>query len=587
MILLLNAHHVIIKVILILVIGSTVSLSEWLLYRRFLPQFQQGNRIYLKAFLQALNHPLQVNIWIIIFSSIIATIATLFPFSSNFMDVLFSTRLIFTIFIIFWFAMRFIRYLEDEMVLQTSQRDNKVNNETSVRAIAQLIRIIVIIFVLLMLLQTIGIKISGLLAFSGVGVAVISLAAKDTLGNVFGGMMIYWDRPFSMGDWIQLPDQKIEGTVENIGWRLTRIRTFDERPLYIPNRILSNVAIENPSRMTNRRLKIIIGVRYSDASKIMELTKAIEEMLRNDPEIDTKKTLFVNLFEFSHSSLNIRIYAFTKTTELIKFQAILQEVMLKIINIIKNHRMECAFSTKTIYLPEGLLIKKEKEDNTNEFIIQENTRKSSLENILSITKNNIRAEVQKNIGFSMVLPGYIREVFKMAICLYSKSEVEAALDSLAVKVSRVLSFSNPIFLCVVVGGIVPLGNLLPRLDFPLEVDYVHATRYRSETRGKNLEWKAAPTCDMNGRTVLVVDDILDGGLTLGAIIKYCRAQGAEKVYSAVLVDKSRARLPGGCQQANFTGLEVDNHYVFGYGMDYKGYLRNAPGIYMVAPEYEQ
>ena len=187
----------------------------------------------------------------------------------------------------------------------------------------------------------------------------------------------------------------------------------------------------------------------------------------------------------------------------------------------------------------------------------------------------------------MVLPEHIREVFKMAICLYSKLEVEAALDNLAIEVSRVLSFSNPIFLCVVVGGIVPLGNLLPRLDFPLEVDYVHATRYRSETYGKRLEWKAEPTCNMNSRTVLVVDDILDGGLTLGAIIKYCRERGAEKVYSAVLVNKSRARLPGGYQQANFTGLEVDNHYVFGYGMDYKGYLRNAPGIYMVAPEYEQ
>ena len=185
-----------------------------------------------------------------------------------------------------------------------------------------------------------------------------------------------------------------------------------------------------------------------------------------------------------------------------------------------------------------------------------------------------------------VLPEHIREVFAKATCLYSKTAVEAALNRMAVAISHTLSHANPIFLCVVVGGIVPLGNLLPHLDFPLEVDYVHATRYGGETRGKNLTWKSMPSCNMKGRTIVVVDDILDGGITLSAIMKYCQEQGAHAVYSAVLVDKCHARLPGGQQHADFTGLEVDNHYVFGYGMDYKGYLRNAPGIYMVAPEHE-
>ena len=372
---LINAHNMIIKMILILIIGGIASLSEWLLYRRLLPQFQRRKRIYLQAFLQALNYPLQVNIWVIVFSFIASIVVTLFSFNNDFIDVLFSTRLTFTVFIIFWFAMRFIRYLEDGMVFQARQKGNKVNDETSVHAIAQLIRVIIIIFISLILLQTIGIKISALLAFSGIGVAVISFATKDTLSNFFSGMMIYWDRPFSVGDWIRLPDRQIEGTVENIGWRLTRIRTFDKRPLYVPNSILSNVAVENPSRMTNRRLKIIVGVRYSDANKIIELAKAIKEMLRNNPEIDTTKTLFVNLFEFSNSSLNMKIYAFTKTTEWVKFQTILQEVILKIINIIKSYKVECAFPTQTIYLPEGLLIKQAKEENTSECVVQKNNKK--------------------------------------------------------------------------------------------------------------------------------------------------------------------------------------------------------------------
>ncbi len=186
----------------------------------------------------------------------------------------------------------------------------------------------------------------------------------------------------------------------------------------------------------------------------------------------------------------------------------------------------------------------------------------------------------------MILPEHIREVFAKATCLYSKIEVEAALDTMAIEISSALSSSNPIFLCVVVGGIVPLGNLLPRLDFTLEVDYIHATRYRIDTKGKNLEWKVKPTCKMKGRTVVVVDDILDGGVTLGAIINFCKEQEAQSIYSAVLVDKCDARLPSGPASADFSSLKVGNHYVFGYGMDYKGYLRNAPGIYRVAPEHE-
>ena len=193
-------------------------------------------------------------------------------------------------------------------------------------------------------------------------------------------------------------------------------------------------------------------------------------------------------------------------------------------------------------------------------------------------------ETQENVP--SILPDDIREVFAKATCLFSKNQIEAALDNMATAIHYRLSHKNPIFLCVVVGGIVPMGNLLPRLDFPLEVDYIHATRYGNNTVGRELTWKMKPSCNMKGRTVVVVDDILDGGITLAAIVDFCREQGASEVFTAVLVDKQDARLEGGTQEADFCGLEVDNHYVFGYGLDYKGYLRNAPGIYVVAPEHE-
>lgn len=186
----------------------------------------------------------------------------------------------------------------------------------------------------------------------------------------------------------------------------------------------------------------------------------------------------------------------------------------------------------------------------------------------------------------MTTPAAIQEVFKHAICLHDEQTVEQALDTMAEAITEKIGDKNPILLCVLVGSVIPTGMLLPRLGFPLEVDYVHASRYRSSTKGYELEWIAKPRTSLKGRTVLVIDDILDGGITLAEIIKYCQAEGAQEVYSAVLVDKPKVREEGGLLKADFTGLEVEDRYVFGYGLDYHEYLRNAPGIYAVSPEHE-
>ncbi len=184
----------------------------------------------------------------------------------------------------------------------------------------------------------------------------------------------------------------------------------------------------------------------------------------------------------------------------------------------------------------------------------------------------------------MDIPNQIQHVYEEATQLYSTAEVEAALDKMAASISEELRDTNPVLLCVMVGGLVPLGNLLPRLDFPLEVDYLHATRYAGNLSGGRLMWKVKPTVILEGRTVLIVDDILDEGVTLAAVVEEIKAMGALCVKTAVLVDKANRRADDGLQVADFTGLHVDNHYVFGYGMDYHEYLRNAPGIFMVSSD---
>ena len=181
--------------------------------------------------------------------------------------------------------------------------------------------------------------------------------AKDLLANFFGGLTIYLDRPFKVGDWIRSPDREIEGTVENIGWRLTRIRTFDKRPLYIPNAIFTTIALENPSRMKNRRIYETIGIRYEDASKMPAIIHKVKEMLLNHPEIDPNQTLIVNFNSFAPSSLDFFVYTFTKTTKWVYFHEVKQNVLLQILKIIDDEGAEVAFPTSSIHLAENTILK--------------------------------------------------------------------------------------------------------------------------------------------------------------------------------------------------------------------------------------
>lgn len=176
----------------------------------------------------------------------------------------------------------------------------------------------------------------------------------------------------------------------------------------------------------------------------------------------------------------------------------------------------------------------------------------------------------------------IKTVSSRATCLYSEQVVETAIDAMASVISDRLHGHNPILLCVMNGGLILTGRLATRLKFHLQMDYLHATRYRNNTQGEDLRWERYPSISLEGRQVLVIDDILDEGDTLAAVMAHCQAQGARDVLSAVLVDKQHDRKTTNLK-ADFVGLEVPDHYLYGYGMDYKGYLRNAPGIFAVDP----
>ncbi len=246
-----------------------------------------------------------------------------------------------------WIGVRVINQVEHQ-VLQNPKRD-----ATTVSAVAKVARLFLITIGAMAVMQNLGLSLSGLLTFGGVGGLIIGLAAKDLLSNFFGGLMIYFDRPFKVGDWIRSPDRQIEGTVERIGWRMTVIRTFDQRPLYVPNSVFSSIVVENPSRMFNRRIKETIGLRYEDADKMAVIVTEVKHMLETHPEIDTHRTLMVNFDTFGASSLNFFIYTFTKTTVWARYHEVKQDVMLKIVDIVQKHGADFAFPTQTLYMEAG------------------------------------------------------------------------------------------------------------------------------------------------------------------------------------------------------------------------------------------
>lgn len=175
-----------------------------------------------------------------------------------------------------------------------------------------------------------------------------------------------------------------------------------------------------------------------------------------------------------------------------------------------------------------------------------------------------------------------RELLAGADLIHSVETVQAAVTRVAGEITEALAEKNPLVLCVMTGGVMFTGQLLTQLPFPLDFDYLHVTRYGHDTQGGKLSWRAAPWTSVKDRTVLVVDDILDEGVTMAAIRESLRQLGAREVLTAVFADKENGKDKP--IQADFVALTVPDRYVFGYGMDVRGTWRNLPAIYALTED---
>lgn len=248
------------------------------------------------------------------------------------------------------FLILFVGRLKQILIRRRTDINARVRSSMDIGT--RIVQLVVLAMATLIGLSVYGIDVTGVIALGGIGGIIIGLAAKDALANIISGLIIFIDHPFDVGDWIicHSGGARIEGTVEEISWRATQIRTFDKRALYVPNSIFSANPVENPQRMTHRRIYETFGVRYCDAPRMHEIIQRVRSMLEEHQEIDSTQTLIVNFNQCNDSSLDFFIYTFTHTTDWVKFHQIKQDVLLKVIDIIHQVGADCAFPTRSVVI---------------------------------------------------------------------------------------------------------------------------------------------------------------------------------------------------------------------------------------------
>jgi len=340
-----NINHWLIKFVLIIFIIIFINISTRVILSTLKKQFSKTNNIWDDCIIDSIYKPFTILIWIL------GIVFTLEAFNSDFKifnisnDFLINLKRAGIILSIALFLNNLSRNFQFAIIKNNKTKNIDVD-EATYEAITKIIRLSIIVTSGLIILQTFGFSISGVLAFGGIGGVAVGFAAKDMLANFFGGLMIYLDRPFRKGDWIRSPDRELEGTVENIGWRQTSIRNFRKNVIYIPNSVFMNIIVENPSRMTHRRIREVIGLRYKDLPKMLSIVEDVKTMISNHSDIDHNQTTIVNFDSYNDSSIDFFIITYADTTEWARYHEIKQDVLMKIGEIIEKNNAEIAFPTR-------------------------------------------------------------------------------------------------------------------------------------------------------------------------------------------------------------------------------------------------
>ena len=246
-----------------------------------------------------------------------------------------------------WFCYNMVALVEHWLSYWAEATESALDDHL-VPFVRKSLRVFIVFLAILFLVQNLGYSVSGLLASLGLGGLAVALAAKDSLSNIFGSLMILLDRPFTIGDWIKAGT--MEGVIEDIGFRSTRIRTFSKTLITVPNSVLMNMSIDNFSQMPKRRIKLTVGVTYDTSpTQMRQAVAAIKQMLREHPAIH-QDFFLVNFTDFGASSLDIMVYCFTTSTVWGEYLDAREDVCLKIMEALEGIGLEIAFPSQTLYL---------------------------------------------------------------------------------------------------------------------------------------------------------------------------------------------------------------------------------------------
>ncbi|OJW69923.1 MAG: hypothetical protein BGO68_03455 [Candidatus Amoebophilus sp. 36-38] len=337
-------------VVIVFVVAIALTYGVHVLYHQLSHRWRKKGHFLAKILMKALYWPLLIFIWI---EAISINSHRIIPYiDGSIVSIIEKVRKVTLLVLLAWIFIRFIKLFEIHLL--EGRFKSQATDKTTIQATGKILRVAAFTIVSLLLLPILGIQITGIWAFVSGSAIAVGIAAQHIIANYFGGIVVHSDGHFRVGDWIYSPEKEIEGIVEYIGWRSTHIRTFDRKLLYVPNAVFSSIIIINASRMTNRRIKDTINIRYADAPILAKILEGINNMLQAHPDLDKTRRLAANFTEFGPFSIKLTIYAFTYTTEWQEYRDIQQRLFLDVIKIITDHGAQIA-------VPPVIALEKEQE----------------------------------------------------------------------------------------------------------------------------------------------------------------------------------------------------------------------------------
>ncbi|MDD2721552.1 MAG: mechanosensitive ion channel family protein [Gallionella sp.] len=346
----LSEHHLTLLAVLAATLAAHFVMR--LAFRHFSALTAKTSNVWDDALLEAAKRPLPLLIWL---TGLFTALQVHYAMTDRELPhLIISLRIILITVCVAWYLFALIRHAAANSVAIQTARGEEVDF-TTIHGISKLARIVVVVLTGLVIAQSLGFSISGVLAFGGVGGIAVGFAAKDLLANFFGGLMLHLDRPFKLGDTIRSPDKDIEGRVEYIGWRQTALRGRNMDMIYVPNSLFNAVVLVNLSRRSHRRIEETIGLRYQDMAAVTGICEEMRAMLRARADIDPSRDAIVSFNRYGESSLEIYLLAFTLTTDFAEFNAAKQAILLEVATIVARHGADFPFPTRTLHLADGSL----------------------------------------------------------------------------------------------------------------------------------------------------------------------------------------------------------------------------------------